>query len=148
MLASIETGVSRREARKDTRVALDNLRALANLLLSNGEFRGLISDSILFARDIFADAASAVADRASQAASAARPDAVEREKGVDLTKQKRNAKKAKKDYETGKYNVEMAKVEASVRTWVDEALPDADQAKSLFYQRLHAIVVQAQSNDQ
>lgn len=61
---AVDAPVSEKEVRKDAREALDHLRTLFQLLLTNSEVRKLLSDLQLIGRAMFADAASTVADRA------------------------------------------------------------------------------------
>jgi len=146
--SNLETTVTSLEARKDTEKATESLKVLGNLLITSNEFRNLISDSVLFARDIFADAASSVADKAKEAAQKSRPSEEERQQGVNIKKSKRKAKQLKKDFDHGKLNVQIEEGKTQVRQWVDEAIPEAERAKEEFISRLKAIVVEAQSNEQ
>ncbi|KAL7270560.1 hypothetical protein RUND412_006734 [Rhizina undulata] len=57
----------------DAQKAFEKLRLLGNLLYSSPEFRKLLNDFLIVARDIFADAASNLAITASKAADSARP---------------------------------------------------------------------------
>ncbi|KLO12225.1 hypothetical protein SCHPADRAFT_905341 [Schizopora paradoxa] len=63
----VDVPVSEKEARKDAQEALEHLRTLFQLLITNSESRKLLSDFKLVGRGIFADAASNVAERARPA---------------------------------------------------------------------------------
>jgi len=56
--------VSRKELSKDSQRAIESFRTIASLIVTSPEFRKIGSDVILLTRDIFADAAVAVADGA------------------------------------------------------------------------------------
>jgi Family of unknown function (DUF5923) len=60
--------VSKETVKKDSKMALKQLRTLGELVYSNSEFRKLLADANILFRDIFADAASKTADIASDAA--------------------------------------------------------------------------------
>ncbi|KAL5482543.1 hypothetical protein ACEPAI_9137 [Sanghuangporus weigelae] len=55
--------VSGKETREDSKKAGEHLRTLLKLLISNSETRKLLSDAKILGRDIFADAATNVAER-------------------------------------------------------------------------------------
>lgn len=127
---------------RDGQRAIASLRTIANLLVTNPEFRNLISDFILLARDIFADGASQAADAAKQAAEKTRPTEQERQKGIDFEgikqKGKQTVKQAKK---TGGREVTDSlwdEVEG-VKQYLDDKLPDADEAKDKIIKRLQAV---------
>lgn len=133
---------SSKELSRDGQRAISSLRTIANLLVTNPEFRNLISDFILLARDIFADAASSAADGAKQAAEKTRPTEQERKQGVDLDglakKGKNAAGKAKKT--SGKEVTDSLWGEVEdVKSYLDDKLPDGDEAKEKIINRLQQV---------
>lgn len=67
MLGSLDVPVSKGTIKKDSKKALKQLRTLGDLIYSNSEFRKLLVDANVLFRDMFADAASKVADATSEA---------------------------------------------------------------------------------
>ncbi|THH11002.1 hypothetical protein EW145_g940 [Phellinidium pouzarii] len=63
LMPAVGTPISEKEARQDAREALGHMRTLFRLLATNSETRKLFSDAKLIGRNIFSDAAYAVADR-------------------------------------------------------------------------------------
>jgi hypothetical protein len=139
---NIPQKASQRELSRDGQRAISSLRTIANLLVTNPEFRNLVSDFILLARDIFADAAVSAADSAKEAAEKTRPSEQERQKGVDFDglskKGKEVAKKAKK---TGGKEVtdNLWEEVEGVKQYLDDKLPDGDEAKEKIIRRLQEV---------
>jgi len=71
LLGSLDFPVSKGTIKKDSKKALKQLRTLGDLIYSNSEFRKLLVDANVLFRDMFADAASKVADAAFEAAQSA-----------------------------------------------------------------------------
>ena len=112
-------------------------------MVTNPTFRQLGSDAILLTRDIFADAASAAADQAKQAAEASRPSEKERQDGVDFEGLQKKGKATAKGVRSGKLQGEAREsiwdeVEKA-KTYLDEKLPDGDEAKNKVIQRLQQV---------
>ncbi|KAI5121398.1 hypothetical protein M0805_003170 [Coniferiporia weirii] len=59
----VDAPISEKEARQDAKEALEHMHTLFQILITNDETRKLLSDVKLISLDIFADAASTVADR-------------------------------------------------------------------------------------
>lgn len=140
---------SQKELSRDGQRAIASFRTIANLLVTNPEFRNLVSDFILLARDIFADAASAAADNAKQAAEKSRPSEQERQQGVDLDKLTQKGKnaagKAKKTSGKQVKDGLWDEVEG-VRQYLDDKLPEAEEAKEKIINRMQKAVTQTQKN--
>lgn len=136
------SGPSQRELSRDGQRAISSFRTIANLLVTNPEFRNLVSDFILLARDIFADAASAAADNAKQAAEKSRPSEQERQQGVDLDKLTQKGKnaagKAKKTSGKQVKDGLWDEVEG-VRQYLDDKLPEGEEAKEKIINRLQKV---------
>jgi len=118
------------------------------LIVTSPEFRKIGSDVILLTRDIFADAAVAVADGAKEAAEKSRPSESEKKKGVDFDKLQQKGKSTARHLATGKIQADAREsiwdeVE-QLQEYVDEKLPAADEAKERFIERLQAVVKGAQ----
>lgn len=118
------------------------------MIVTSPEFRAIGSDVILLTRDIFADAAVAVADNAKDAAEKSRPSEAERKKGVDFDKLQKKGKATAKGVATGKIQAEAREsiwdeVE-NLRDYADEKLPAADEARERFIERLQKVVKSAQ----
>lgn len=119
-------------------------------MVTNENFRQLVSDGIILSRDILADTAAEAADRAKKVAEKSRPSEEERQKGVDFENLGKKGKETAKHVASGKTKAEAKEslwdeVEG-VREYFDEKLPDADEAKEQVIQRLQKIVKQAQEN--
>lgn len=137
---------------KDAQRALDSLRTIASLVLTNPQFRQLGSDAILITRDIFADAASAAADQAKQAAEASRPSDQERKDGVDFSKMNKKGKATAKGLASGKLQGEAREsiwdeVE-NAKQYFDEKLPEGEEARDKVISRLQSVITAAQKDPQ
>lgn len=137
---------------KDGRRAIESFRSIASLLVTSPAFRQLASDFILVSRDIFADAASAAADTAKDAAEKSRPSEKERKEGVDLDKVQQKGKQVAKDAQSKRKQRQVkddlwSEIEA-VREYVEDKLPEGEEARDKAVERLQAIITQAQSNDE
>jgi len=99
-----------------------------------------------------ADAASVAADTAKEAAEQSRPTEKERSQGVDFDKLKQKGKKTAKGLASGKLQGEgREKIwdeMENVKEYLDEKLPDNEEAKDKLVKRLQEVVTQAQSNPQ
>jgi hypothetical protein len=118
------------------------------LIVTSPEFRKIGSDVILLTRDIFADAAVAVADGAKEAAEKSRPSESEKKKGVDFDKLQQKGKSTARHLATGKIQADAREsiwdeVE-HLQEYVDEKLPAGEEAKERFIERLQAVVKGAQ----
>ncbi len=112
-------------------------------MITNPAFRQLGSDVILLTRDIFADAASAAADQAKQAAESSRPSEKERKDGVDFDGMKKQGKATAKGLRTGKVQGEAREniwdeVEKA-KQYFDEKLPEGEEARDKVIQRLQQV---------
>ncbi|RSH91097.1 hypothetical protein EHS25_010273 [Saitozyma podzolica] len=141
---------SKRELSRDAQRAISSFRTIASLMVTNDSFRILVSDIILLAREILADAASTAADRTQQAAEKARPDEQEKKQGVDFQGLKDQGKKTAKGIKSGKVQGEAREsiwdeVEG-VKEYLDEKLPEGDEARDRLVQEIQKVVTQAQSN--
>ena len=102
----------------------------------------MLSDFIVVGRDIFADAAGAVADNAKAAAEQSRPSESERKNGVDLDKLQSKGKKAAKDAQrtSGKQVKDSLWDEVEgVKQYLDDKLPDGDEAKEKVIRKIQAV---------
>lgn len=141
---------SRKELNKDAQRAIESARTIASLIATNDAFRQLGSEVILLTRDIFADAASAAADTAKQASDSARPSEKERKEGVDFGEVQKKGKQASKGLQSGKLQGEVKEniwdeVER-VKEYLDEKLPEGEEARDRVIQRLQEVITQAQQN--
>ena len=133
---------------KDSQRAIESFRTIASLIVTSPEFRKIGSDVILLTRDIFADAAVAVADGAKEAAEKSRPSESEKKKGVDFDKLQKKGKSTARHLATGKIQADAREsiwdeVE-QLQEYVDEKLPAGEEAKERFIERLQAVVKGAQ----
>ena len=133
---------------KDSQRAIESFRTIASLIVTSPEFRKIGSDVILLTRDIFADAAVAVADGAKEAAEKSRPSESEKKKGVDFDKLQQKGKSTARHLATGKIQADAREsiwdeVE-HLQEYVDEKLPAGEEAKERFIERLQAVVKGAQ----
>lgn len=115
------------------------------MIVTSPEFRQIGSDVILLTRDIFADAASNLADTAKEAADQSRPSEEERKQGVDFKKLESKGKDTAKHLASGKLQGEVREniwdeVE-QLREYVDEKLPEGEEAREKFIQRLQTVRV-------
>ncbi|KAL7420693.1 hypothetical protein Q5752_004644 [Cryptotrichosporon argae] len=143
---------SKSELKRDADRAVDSFRTIASLVVTNDNFRELASDLVLLARDIFADAASAAASRAQDAAEATRPSDRERQQGVDFEKAKQKGKATARGVKSGKLQGEAreslwAEIEGA-KQYLDEKLPEGEDARDQLVERLQKVVTQAQSDPQ
>jgi hypothetical protein len=134
---------SQKELSRDAQRAISSFRTIASLLVTNPEFRSLLSDFIVVGRDIFADAAGAVADNAKAAAEKSRPTEAERKQGVDLDKLQAKGKKAAKDAQrtSGKQVKDSLWDEVEgVKQYIDEKLPnDNDETKEKVIRKVQEV---------
>lgn len=140
---------SQRELSRDGQRAIASFRTIANLLVTNPSFRSLVSDFILLARDIFADAAATAADNAKEAAEKSRPSEKERQQGVDFNKLQQKGKDAanKAQRTSGKQVKDNLWDEVEgVRQYLDDKLPEGDEARDKIIQRLQKAVKESQEN--
>lgn len=112
-------------------------------MVTNPEFRQLGSEAILLTRDVFADAASAAADQAKQAAEASRPSEKERNDGVDFEAMQKKGKATAKGMRSGKLQGETREniwdeVEKA-KQYFDEKLPEGEEARDKVIQRLQKV---------
>lgn len=134
---------SSKELSRDSKRAIESFRTIASLIITSPEFRQIGSDVILLTRDIFADAASNIADAAKEAADKSRPSEEERKQGVDFKKLESKGKDTAKHLKSGKLQGEVREniwdeVE-QLREYVDEKLPEGEEAREKFIQRLQAV---------
>jgi hypothetical protein len=112
-------------------------------MVTNDNFRQLGSDAILITRDIFADAASNAADAAKQAAEKSRPSEKERKNGVDFEKLNKKGKATAKGAASGKLQGEAREAlwdeVENAREYLDDKLPDAEEAKDKLIERLQKV---------
>ncbi|WVR06390.1 hypothetical protein IAU60_003421 [Kwoniella sp. DSM 27419] len=146
------SGPSTKELTRDGQRAIESLRTIASLIVTNDTFRQLGSDLIILTRDIFADAASVAADNAKAAAEKSRPSDRERQEGVDFEGMKQKGKQTAKGAMTGKLQGEAREniwdeVE-SAKKYFDEKLPEGEEARDKLVEKLQKVVTQAQSNPQ
>ncbi|KAK4684203.1 hypothetical protein P7C73_g5994, partial [Tremellales sp. Uapishka_1] len=134
---------STKELNKDAQRAIDSFRTIASLIVTNDNFRQLGSDIILISRDILADAASVAADSAKDAAEKSRPSEQERKQGVDFDKLAKKGKKTAKGARSGKLGGEARESlwdgMDNVKEYLDDKLPDGDEAKDQLIQRLRDV---------
>lgn len=134
---------SRKELSKDSQRAIESFRTIASLIVTSPEFRKIGSDVILLSRDIFADAAVAVADNAKEAANKSRPSEEEKKQGVDFKKLEKKGKATAKGLASGKLQGEARESiwdEAEqLREYVDEKLPASEEAREKFIERLQQV---------
>ena len=127
----------------DARRAIESLRTIANLMVTNSAFRQLGSDVIVLTRDIFADAASVAADQAKQAAEASRPSEKERQDGVDFTVMQKKGKATAKGMRSGKLQGEAREniwdEMEKAKQYFDEKLPEGEEARDKVIQRLQRV---------
>lgn len=128
---------------RDAQRAIESLRTIANLMVTNPAFRQLGSDAILLTRDIFADAASAAADQAKQAAEKSRPTEQERQDGVDFKGLQKKGKATAKGLKSGKLQGEAREsiwdeVEKA-KQYFDDKLPEGEEARDKVIQRLQQV---------
>jgi hypothetical protein len=112
-------------------------------MVTNDSFRVLVSDIILLAREILADAASTAADRTQQAGEKARPNEQEKKQGVDFQGLKEQGKKTAKGIKSGKIQGEAREsiwdeVEG-VKEYLDEKLPEGDEARDRLVQEIQKV---------
>lgn len=113
------------------------------MIVTSPEFRQIGSDVILLTRDIFADAASNLADSAKEAAEKSRPSEKEKKQGVDFNKLEQKGKATAKGLASGKLQGEAREniwdeVE-QLREYVDDKLPEGEEAREKFIQRLQQV---------
>jgi hypothetical protein len=113
------------------------------LVVTSPEFRKIGSDVILLSRDIFADAAVAVADNAKDAANKSRPSEKEKKQGVDFENLNKKGKETAKHLASGKLQGEAREniwdeVE-QLREYVDDKLPAGEEAREKFIERLQQV---------
>ncbi len=128
---------------RDAQRTIQSLRTIANLMITNPAFRQLGSDAIILTRDIFADAASAAADQAKQAAEASRPSEKERNDGVDFDKMQKKGKATAKGLRSGKLQGEAREniwdeVEKA-KQYFDEKLPEGEEARDKVIKKLQQV---------
>lgn len=143
MDVNLPSGPSKKELSRDAQRAISSFRTIASLMVTNDNFRQLASDTILLTRDILADTAAEAADRANKVADKSRPSEEERKKGVDFDGLGKKGKQTAKHVASGKTKAEAKEslwdeVEG-VREYLDEKLPDADEAKDQVIQRLQKV---------
>jgi hypothetical protein len=137
---------SQKQVQADAEKAAQAVQTLVRTVVTDSSFRGLLSEIINAARDIFADAASEVAEGASSAADAARPSEDERS-SLDYEKVgkegKAKAKALERDYKTGRLQTEVRESAYAAKDWIDERLPT--DARDALSERLTSIIKKAQS---
>ena len=138
--ANTASPLSQKEMSRDAQRAIESLRTIASLMVTNPEFRQLGSEAILLTRDIFADAASAAADQAKQAAEASRPSEKEKSDGVDFEAMQKKGKATAKGLRSGKLQGEAREniwdEFEKAKQYIDEKLPEGDEARDKVVQRL------------
>ncbi|KAK0524726.1 hypothetical protein OC835_005839 [Tilletia horrida] len=149
---------SRRQAREDAESLIESIRTLGYLLITDKAMHSILSDVVLTARDLFADAASTVADQASEVARKARPSQDDRTSRSEFTRQyatdprgsankaKSKADQLRKEYRAGVHKQIFRQQADRAQQWLTEKTPE--DGKDAFIERLKNIVVSIQSNDE
>lgn len=142
---------SAKELSKDAQRAISSLRTIASLIVTNPAFRQFGSEAILLTRDIFADAASVTADAAKDAADKARPSEKERKDGVDFEAAQKKGKKALKGAASGRLQGEAKEglwdQAEQVKEYLDEKLPEGEEARDRVITRLQDVSQTSKSVD-
>ncbi|KAK0545215.1 hypothetical protein OC861_006414 [Tilletia horrida] len=148
---------SQRQAREDTDALIQSIRTVGYLLITDKSLHSILNDLILSARDLFADAASAVSEQAAQAAKKARPSEQEREAGAENTRKhakdpqssaqlaKKKADELRREYRSGVHKQIFRQQADRAKSWIDEKTPD--DPKDVFVERVKKIITSVQAND-
>nr|XP_031864274.1 uncharacterized protein CI109_000187 [Kwoniella shandongensis]KAA5531346.1 hypothetical protein CI109_000187 [Kwoniella shandongensis] len=141
---------SQKELSRDGQRAIESFRTIASLIITNPTFRKIGSDLILLSRDILADAATVAADQAKEAAQKSRPSEKERKEGVDFEGLKKKGKATAKGVASGKLQGEAREglwdELENAKQYLDDKLPEGEEAREKLIQRLQEVVTQAQSD--
>ncbi|ORX33457.1 hypothetical protein BD324DRAFT_639861 [Kockovaella imperatae] len=141
---------TKKEISKDARRTLDSFQTMASLIVTSSEFRTIVSDAVFVTRDILADAASVLAEQASNAESTLRPDESEREKGLDFESVQQKGKQVMRDVKKGKVQKnareELYEDVEKVKEYLDDKLPAGEEAKDAVIKRFQQVISNAQKN--